>query len=116
MPKSFIPQTCSTLVSDLECGFFPEEVDRPDDNDGFDLGDLEDLVCSGFIYQGWRAYVMDLPDCDNCVIESDLPSTEFLVKSSLCYSLCRFVTEVTKKDESNFLPISVKSFISTIQM
>ena len=36
--------------------------------------------------------------------------------TSLCYSMCTFVTNKVKKDKSNFPPNSVKDIVCTIQM
>ena len=62
------------------------------------------------MYNDWHNFVLDSDDCDDRILWSDLdtPSRSMLVKSSLCYSLCCFVTEMVKKDDSEFPPNSVK--------
>ena len=72
--------------------------------------------CIG-LYHDWREHVLDYgDDVDDHILYSDIDTPSMLVKASLCYSLCRFVTKMVKKDDSNFPPNLVRGIIKTIQM
>ena len=68
------------------------------------------------LYRDWRVQVIDGEDADQRILWSDLDEPKFLVKSSLAFSLCRFVTEMMKKNETNYPPNTVKEIIRAIQM
>ena len=68
------------------------------------------------MYNDWRNYCLDQEEFDERILWSDLESPTCLVKSSLAYVLCRFITEIVKKDDSPFPPNSVKGMVRTIQM
>ena len=57
------------------------------------------------------------PNCDEQIKLSDLDGDcSTLVKASLCFSLCRFITEVQKENGRDYPPNSLRGLLYMIQM
>ena len=67
-------------------------------------------------YNQWRCQALKGIEVDHRVVCSDLENPAMLVKSSLCYVLCRFVTEVNKLEGKDYPPNSIKNMLYCIQM
>ena len=68
------------------------------------------------LFRDWRNAVLDREDCDERILYTNLDEPSMLTKSNLAFSLCRFVTEMVKKDNSTFPPNSVKGIVRMVQM
>ena len=55
-------------------------------------------------------------ECETQIKSADLDQLFYFTHADLCYSLCRFVTEVKREDESDFQPSTIRSLVLLIQM